>query len=184
MDNTCAVHYINAGTGRIADLRALAKSIRLDEIKMGIESVAVHIPGVLNVTADQFSRLQLLTNARDRRGERVLRKRLFKAILELIPSITIDGMASDDGHNTQLPRFCCPSDSVFELTFAAETVWMFPPEELIGPIMTFLHNLRRARKPYCVVLLVPERPRASWFHHAKHFRRVRRYVAGSDLFRE
>ena len=40
MDNTCSVHYVNAGTGRIANLCELAKSIRLEEARLSVESVA------------------------------------------------------------------------------------------------------------------------------------------------
>ena len=36
MDNTCSVHYVNAGTGRIATLCELAKSIRLEEARLSI----------------------------------------------------------------------------------------------------------------------------------------------------
>ena len=153
-------------------------------MQLGIESVAVHVAGVFNVTADHLSRLQLLANRRDRQGERALRKGLFQSIAAIIPTITIDGMASDDGHNAQMERFRCPSESLFEMDFASETAWVVPPDVLIGPVMSFLQALRTSQKIHKVVLLLPERPGASWFHHAKHYRRVRRYVTGSEVFHE
>ena len=57
LDNSCAVHYINAGSGRIQLLADLAKCIRMRETRLGVESVAVHLPGEKNVTADGLSRL-------------------------------------------------------------------------------------------------------------------------------
>ena len=94
MDNTAAVHYVNAGSGRIPALRDLAKSIRLAEVSLGVESVAVHLPGELIVTADALSRLQLSVHNRDRHSDRSLRKRLFANVLHKFPQITLDGDAS------------------------------------------------------------------------------------------
>jgi hypothetical protein len=185
MDNLCAVHYVNAGAGRIPALADLARSIRLLEASLCVETVAVHLPGELNVTADALSRMQISAKDRDRHGQRVLRQRLFKNVLRKFPELTIDGMASDDGHNSQMPRYACPSDSFFELDFSKEVAWVFPPEELIGPTLMFLRKRRRALLTTKVVLLlVPERQRAGWFFHLAAFQRVFRFVSGSDLFRE
>ena len=148
------------------------------------ESVAVYLPGEKNITADGLSRLQLHSTSRDLKGDRVLRKRLFQSILRLVPSLTLDGMAADDGHNKQLPRYCCPSFPIFEADFESEVLWIFPPDELISPVLRFLHHRRRARKAVRVVLLLPERPRAPWFFLVQHYKRIARYVYGSDLFRE
>ena len=100
---------------------------------LGVECLAVRIPGEVNevnVTADALSRVQVQADLRGMHGERCLRKRLFNEIIARVPSIGIDGMASDDGHNAQLADFRCPSRSVFELDFAEHTVWLFPPDEL------------------------------------------------------
>ena len=184
MDNTCAIHYVNAGTGRIADLNDLARSIRLAEGRLGVESVAVHIPGERNVTADALSRMLVSADLRDKHTDKTLRKRLFKQILERMPELTIDGMCADDGHNAQLERYVGPSDSVFELDFDTEVIWCFPPEDLIGATLKFLSLRRRAKLPVHVVLCVPERTSAPWFFHLASYRRVMRFVRGSDLFRE
>ena len=52
MDNTCAIRYVNHGSGRSDVLAQLAKSIRLKELSLGVESVAVCVIGEQNVTAD------------------------------------------------------------------------------------------------------------------------------------
>ena len=61
-DNAAAIHYINSGRGRIEELADLAKSIR----ELSIESVAVHLPGKLNITPDALSRFFIDTSFRDR----------------------------------------------------------------------------------------------------------------------
>ena len=184
MDNTAAVHYVNAGSGRIPALCDLARTIRLAEVSLGVESVAVHLPGELNVTADALSRLQLSVHNRDRHAERSLRKRLFANVLEKFPQLTLDGMAADDGHNAQLAQYRCPSEPLFEANFEVECIWIFPPDDLIATVLTFLNAQRRALVNLRVVLCLPERPTAPWFHMVKHYVRAFRYVIGSDLFRE
>ena len=128
--------------------------------------------------------MQLLAAIRDKHGDRSLRRRLFSSILQSTPQLSVDGMAADDGHNAQLPTYRCPSNSIFEYDFGDAAVWCFPPAELIGPLLKFLHGLRRARRHHHVVLCVPERTHAGWFHYLRFYRRLFRYVAGSDLFRE
>ena len=80
VDNTCALHYTNNGAGRIQLLSDLAKSIRLMEVQMGVESVAVHVAGEKNVTADGLSRMSVSAQFRDTRPDRSIRKRLFRNI--------------------------------------------------------------------------------------------------------
>ena len=58
-DSIAAIHYINAGRGRTTELAMLARVIRLKEVHLAIKSVAVHIPGEVNITPvpylDSFS---------------------------------------------------------------------------------------------------------------------------------
>ena len=149
-----------------------------------MESVAVHLPGELNVTADALSRLQLSVHNRDKHSDRSLRKRLFANVLAKFPQLTLDGMSADDGHNAQLPRYRCPSEPLFEANFAEECIWIFSPDDLIATVLKFLQAQRRAQVMIRVVLCLPERPTAAWFHLVKHYARVFRFVVGSDLFRE
>ena len=184
LDNSCAVHYVNAGTGRIDKLADLARSIRLAEAELGVESVAVHLAGDQNVTADGLSRLTLSVAQRDKHPDRALRRKLFRHVLQLIPGIDLDGMAAEDGHNSQLPNYACPSFPFWEVDFSVHTVWVFPPDDLINAVLKFIITRRRQQRVMRVVALVPERKSAPWFWMLQHFSRVCRFVAGSDLFRE
>ena len=129
-------------------------------------------------------RLTINVGIRDKHPDRCLRRRLFATILQRFPGLTLDGMAADDGHNSQLPRFCCPSWPFFEANLEEDIAWVFPPNELIGPVLKFLHLRHRARQPVRVVLLVPERSHAPWLFMLARYQRAFRYVSGSDLFRE
>ena len=130
------------------------------------------------------NRLTISAGIRDKHPDRCLRRRLFANILSRFPSLNLDGMAAGDGHNSQLPRFCCPSWPFFEADLNEDIAWLFPPNELIGPVLKCLHLRYRARQPVKVVLLVPECPSAPWFFMLAKYQRAFRYVAGSDLFRE
>ena len=87
-------------------------------------------------------------------------------------------MVFDDGHNTQLPEFRGPSNSIFELDFGSATVWPCPPKELISTLLKFLHGLRRALQPHLVIFLLPERPQTLWSHHLSFLQRSLRFVRG------
>ena len=50
------MHYTNAGRGHIQELSDMVKAIRFEEVKLGIQVVAIHLPGVLNVNPDTVSR--------------------------------------------------------------------------------------------------------------------------------
>ena len=108
-DNTCAAHYVNAGTGPIGELADLAKSIRLQEVTIGAETVAIHIPGEVNVTAAGLSRMLILEKARDPWPDRSLRRRLFRQIEAAVGQFDVDAMVADDGHNAHCESWYSPS---------------------------------------------------------------------------
>ena len=182
-DNAAALHYFNSGRGRIEELSTLAKSIRLKEVKLSIESVAIHIPGKLNVTPDALSRYFFNISFRDKRPDRTLRKRLFHMLEKENGAFTIDGMAADDGHNILVSKFCSPSNPLFEEKLDNQFVWVFPPLELIGITLKFLLGLKKEGVVFSCCCLVPERSNAPWFRYLKHFKPVKRFYPGSDLFR-
>ena len=184
MDNTCAVHYVNYGHGRIKELADLAKTIRILELQMGCESVALHLPGERNVTADALSRMVVLTKSRDPTPHRTLRKRLFKHIEKVVGSFTIDGMADELGQNSLCPRYLSPSNSFFEADLVDEKIWLCPPLDLIYPTLDFLRKQFKSRKGLAIVMLLPEDTKAGWFWMLKDWSRIARYVKGSDVFRE
>ena len=125
VDSTCALHYINHGTGRVQVLSDLAKCIRLREAQLGVESVAVHVEGERNVTADGLSRMTVSAQVRDTRPARSLRKRLFHHIESLIGKFKVDAMAADDGHNAMRREFHCPGRSFFARARFSELTWVF-----------------------------------------------------------
>ena len=182
-DNVAALHYINVGRGRITELADLARSIRLKEVELGIESVAIHIPGVVNITPDALSRYYVNNSFRDIHRHRTLRKRLFRAISNRVGPFTLDGMVADDGHNKLFEPFCTPSDPFFETDLEGQKVWLFPPLELTGVLLKFVLNRAKIVQDFGCCVLVPERTAAYWYKYMPHFRRVERYAPGTDMFR-
>ena len=182
-DNTSALHYINVGRGRFKELSDLARSIRMLEISLGIESVGVHIPGVNNVTLDALSRFYLHNDFRDRQPHKTLRKRLFQSIVRKVGQFTIDGMVAEDGHNRIVDTYCTPSDPFFEIPLAGQRAWLFPPLELVGSTLKFVLNQSKSFKDFGCCILVPLRTSVYWAKYLPQFRRVEQFASGSDLFR-
>ena len=183
-DNTAALHYINVGRGRIQELSDMAKAIRLKEVNLGIEAVAIHLPGILNVTPDALSRYYIDNVFRDKHQHRTIRKRLFRALSNKFGPFTLDGMTADDGHNVLLDAFCTPSNPLFEEDLEGHCVWAFPPMELIGPTLKFLLDQLKLGRSFSFTMLVPEKQTMSWFRLLAHCQRLESYRIGSDLFRE
>ena len=65
--------------------------------------------------------------------------------------------AAEDGHNALADLYFHPSCSLFEQEVSPKLKWVFPPDDLIDLVVTFLYNLIRTRTPLRVALLVPER---------------------------
>ena len=178
------MHYINCATGRIEALADLAKTIRLLELQLSIEAVAVYLPGERNITADALSRLHARVHLRDAHPDRALRKKLFQQLHVQFGPFIIDGMADDDGNNAQCTRYFSPSFSFFEQPPTDELVWLFPPDDVLPLLLKFLDTKRKENVLYRAVLLVPETSEAPWFHYLQYYHRLARYRRGSDLFRE
>ena len=183
-DNTAAIHYINSGRGRMPVLSALAKEIRLLEVELSIESVAIHLPGKVNITPDALSRFFINSTFLDKLPHRTFRKRLFLCIeRENKFHFTLDTMAADDGHNALLERFCSPSNPFFEESLTNEFLWVFPPLDLIGITLKFLADTQREGIPFSCCVLIPEQSSAPWFKYLVHFSPIKRYNPGTDMFR-
>lgn len=131
-------------------MSALAKSIRLKEVQLSIESVANHIPGKLNVTPDALSRYFFNASFRDKRSDRTLRKMLFRMVENENGAFTIDGRAAHDGHNALVNKFCSPSNPLFEESLDNQFAWVFPPVELVGITLKFLLGLKRKGSTFLV----------------------------------
>ncbi len=182
-DNIAAIHYINCGRGRIDELSHLARTIRLKEVRLGIESVAVHLPGVLNVTPDALSRFVFDNSFRDKVPNRTIRKRLFKQLNQSIGPFTLDGMVADDGHNALIGNYCTPSDPFFEYPLQGHCVWLFPPAELVGPVLKFCVQQSKIVKNWSCAILLPDQDNAAWYKYLTSFRRRAVFQPGTDLFR-
>ena len=164
-------------------MASLAKEIRLREIALSCESIAVHLPGVANVTADALSRLTVDAAVRDATPNISLRRKLFRHIDTKHGPIQVDGFACDDGSNALCEPFPSPSACCFEHWRPDATYWCFPPKDMIQMLLKFLDDKMRAQLTFRVLLLLPEQTSAPWFRFLRRYRRIVRYRAGSDLFR-
>ena len=104
-DNSAALRNINSGWGRVAELAVLAKSIRLKEIHLAIESAAVHIPGQINITPRRVVQVFLQHRLCREVPDKTL---LFQSFFSTTGAFNLDGMCADGGHNALVDRYCTP----------------------------------------------------------------------------
>ena len=166
------------------DLASLAKEIRLREIALSCESIAVHLPSEANVTADALSRLTINASFRDKVPNISLRRKLFRDIQDRYGPIHVDGFANDDGSNALCEQYHSPSSCFFENWRPEFTTRCFPPRDMVHMLLKFLDEKMRARVLFKVLILLPEQTTAPWFRHLQKYQRVARFRAGSDLFRQ
>ena len=181
-DNMSAIHYINSGRGRFDELSALAHSIRLKEVRLAIESVAVHVPGAVNLTPDALSRYYIDVEFADKHPHRTLRRRLFQQLHDR-HGFTVDGMSADDGHNSLLTKYFSPSYPFFEQDLKDERVWLFPPCELATIIVKHVANLHKASL-FTGAILLSSRSAQHSSRHLANAAVLQTWIPGADLFRE
>ena len=92
-------------------------------------------------------------------------------------------MVADDGHNTLVDPFCTPSNPFFELDLTYQSVWLFPPAELVGLVLKFVLKQAHSSSSFKCCVLVPDRSSAAWYRHLERFKLIRKLQVGSDLFR-
>lgn len=159
MDNTSAVYAVNKmGSMRSRTLDDIAKHIWKWANKRKISLTASHIPGVLNIEADEESRRE------DHSSEWMLNPRVFSYMLERLNfSPDIDLFASR--LNAQIRPFvsyrpdpeCCHVDA-FSLDWGPKRFYAFPPFVCISAcIQKVIHDNAMG------IMIVPDWPNQLWY---------------------
>lgn len=157
MDNTTAVAYINKmGGTRSPHLNSLALEIAQWCESRKINLYAVHVPGILNVLADQESR-----RAHDS-GDWMLSRSLF-SIVQNRWELDTDLFATS--WNAQLPKFVswkpqpgCWRTNAFSFSWKEVKGYAFPPFRLIGQCLSKVQ-----RDQTELILICPYWPTQPWF---------------------
>jgi ribonuclease HI len=159
-DNTTVVAYINKQGGTHSwDLCALLWRILTWCHQRNISLIARHIPGCLNVIADQLSRRGQALHT-----EWSLHPQIFQDICQIHGSPRIDLFATRFNH--KLPLFVSPvpdplaiAVDAMSMDWAGEYVYAFPPLACIPQVLNKLLNF-----PECQMLLIaPYWPTKTWF---------------------
>ena len=161
VDNTTTVSYISAMGGmKSAVCNDLAQQIWAWCIERDIWLSVCHIPGKLNVDADQASRQF------NDRTEWMLDRSIFSKVTNKLFSPKIDLFASR--LNTQLPRFVswhpdpgAESVDAFMRKWDDSHLYLFPHFSLIGRC---LQKVAQDRTPSCLII-APLWPTQTWFTH-------------------
>jgi len=158
LDNSTAVAYINNLRGTVSPvLTTMARSLWLWALEKDIMLSAQHIPGVLNTTADQESRVER------NRSDWMLSPAVFKKVCQILGPLEVDLFASRLTH--QLPRFFSwRPDPQAEAVDAFQQDWgqlkgyANPPWCLVGRVL----NKVRSQEAQ-LVLVAPVWRGQSWY---------------------
>jgi hypothetical protein len=185
-DNSTTVSIINKGGTTAAALLPLIKEIdRLCALHK-IDLAACHIPGVINVRADDLSRF---TREKDFGDWRIL-DQVFHELHAATRakwmdgrSWTLDGSADVNGNNAMLPRYCSKLDSILDRDLRGERLWCNPDFDLIKPVLAHFRNAyRSAPDTTSGTFVIPEWTNYPYWGLLKGARVVARYPRGTPLF--
>ena len=186
-DNTQAVAAITRGSTRVAEGRLIARQIAALAIQFGFEVRAEHIRGVDNGRADRLSRQ--LSSARDQNLQ--LKPSIFRELCgggRYSPSV--DCCCDPRGSNAQpgCRSFFSAVNSVLgrEADLAGQVLWAFPPQELVGEVLSVIERAVVLDSSTRATVVVPDwRARGwhSWFvrRESSRFRILRVLRSGRRL---
>jgi hypothetical protein len=190
-DNTCTRHYVNAGTGKYADLAAIASEIIRLCVELGVVLIAAHLAGKENVIADALSRLWLNATMTDPQPNKRLAPRIFNAIQARLGfKFTWDMLCSRHGENSLVgdKYFNFLTNGFSKLPFEVynkEALWFHPSSDLIH--VTVKHLIDMAKEPIdqrlVAAVLVPKVNSRFAFLYAK-LHMITRLKKGGDLFQD
>ncbi|XP_065177381.1 uncharacterized protein LOC135808157 [Sycon ciliatum] len=161
MDNTTAVAYVNHQGGTHSyRLCQLALEIWQWAADRKIHLLAVHVPGVENVTADYLSRTIV-----DDSSDWMLKRSVFQSLHHQLGPFTRDLFAA--WHNSQLPLYVSwhpdpeaeAVDALSVLPYLWENCYLLPPIALVGRCLQYVlqHQVRNA------VLVAPAWPSQPYY---------------------
>ena len=158
IDNTTAMWYLRKMGGRNPKLARLAQKIFTTTTTLKASMTTFHVPGVLNVIADEESRKNVL-----RMIDTCASMELFSSIQRLWGPFTMDLFATYE--DRRMERFASLSPQpqatwVDAMThnWAQEFPWANPPFALLGRALQKAENERAT-----MVILAPVWPAAPWF---------------------
>ena len=160
LDNTVAIKYISKMGGRKPQLNSLAKDIWLWCESRNIWLSVFHIPGRLNVRADELSRLGKKLNED---MEWALQQEIYSAIVGKMGICDIDLFASKKNNKVKAYASYLPDEeavavNAFSISWGNYTNYAFPPFSIIGRVIQKLCEDRGE-----MILVAPIFPSQPWF---------------------
>lgn len=162
LDNTVAIKYLSKMGGRKPQLNKLAKEIWSWCEQREIWLSVFHIPGKLNVRADELSRLGKRLNED---MEWALQQDIYEAIVHKMGKCDIDLFASNKNKKLEryvsyLPDGQAIAVNAFSISWNNAIYYAFPPFSIIGQVIQKLCQDRAE-----MILVAPIFPSQPWFPH-------------------
>jgi hypothetical protein len=188
VDNKAAEHYVNVRYGDVPSLESLAERIEAAEAAAACWALARHLRGAYNSIADlgswdpEFARRWASNEFRTA----MLRRDLVAALARTPGwTFTIDVFSDRPGWTSHASHWRCPEVTGFEADLRSECAWLFPPREILRPVLEWLSGKIKDGSLGNALLILPEDKQAPWFRPQllRHFKQVQRWPAKSDLFR-
>lgn len=161
MDSTVALKYISKMGGRKPLLNSLAKQLWEWCESRNIWISAFHIPGKLNVRADELSRD--LKKKRTDDMEWALHQDIYDRITQRMGTCDTDLFASSKNHKhckyvTYLPDIGASAINAFSVTWNCKLHYVFPPFSVFGRVLQ-----KMAEDQAELILVAPLFPSQQWF---------------------
>ena len=141
-DNTTARAVVNRRSYPKTALNDLAKQISAVVTIRGLDIVAMHLAGELNIIADSLSRSDIIHECVDHYPNRTLTKNAWHNLVSTLPQLNFEAFAEHGSH--RLTHYATTRNPVFEDARWKEKdmySWWFPPDFLLFDCLKYLNKL-------------------------------------------
>ena len=126
---------------------------------------------------------QTKTNDKANNDDWMLLRPLFLELESKWGPFDIDACCDNQGHNAQVPDFCCPDRSFLTYNCEGKRVYMNPPFSSIEPFLDHYFLCKKKNPKTSGLFVLPEWTTATWFSKmSKTCQLVHTFPVGSLLF--
>lgn len=113
----------------------------------------------------------------------MLERKLYRELRDELRGFDVDGAADYWGYNAQLPNYCSAlGRSFFDMDIRGLRVYCNPPFDMTEAFLNHVLDAHAKDPTTSAAFVLQFKPNAPWWHKIKHWKVLRHWPAGTQLF--